>query len=145
MRTPRPLLAALALCALALGACTQSTKNTVKDFQGPQRSVAKAVEDLESAGKDRDANKICGQLLAGSLIRTIERASKRTCADALDKRLDDVDAFALDVDKVTVQGTTATVRVTSDAGKSDRADTLRLVREGRNWKIASLGGAPASG
>jgi len=142
MRTPPALLATLAGCAVVFGACTSSTtSNSASDFQGPQKAVAQVVDDFSSAGSDRDANKICEEFLAPSLIQAIQKASKTTCSNALDNRLDDADSFKLDVDKITINGDQATVTVTSDVGGSgdgDRRDTLQLQRIGNNWKIAQL-------
>src|SRR5829696_8634629 len=139
MRTPPALLAALAGCALVLGACTSSsTKDSAADFQGEQKAVAQAVEDFQDAGTDRDANKVCSQFLAPALVRTIETSTKTTCANALDDRLDDTDSFDLTVDKVAVSGDTATATVKSETGDDDRVDTFKLVRVGQNWKLAEL-------
>jgi|SRR3954451_12622384 hypothetical protein len=140
MRTPPALLAALAGCALVLGACTSSSsKSSAGDFQGPQRVVAQTIEDFQKAGSRRDANKVCEDFLAPALIRTIETASRTTCANALDDRLDDADSFGLTVEKVAISGDTATAQVKSDTGDTDRVDTFRLVRVGRNWKLSQLG------
>jgi hypothetical protein len=142
---PPARLAPLALVvALAAAGCGQANKDSATKFSGEQRAVAQAVEDLQSAGRKGDAQKICTDLLAPALIEEIRHASG-DCAKVLDGALQDADTFEMTVEKVTVDGTRATAVVKSDAGKKDRTDTLELVREGRNWKIASLGGAPAGG
>ena len=142
---PPARLAPLALVvALAAAGCGQSNKDSATDFSGEQRAVAQAVEDLQSAGRKGDAQKICTDLLAPALIAEIRHASG-DCAKVLDDALQDADTFEMTVEKVTVDGPRATAVVKSDAGKKDRTDTLQLVREGRNWKVASLGGAPAGG
>lgn len=140
MLQPRVIATAL-LAAAALGGCTQGGSSSSIDskLRGEQRNVAQAVEDLQSAGKDRNAGKICAQILAPDLVRAIERASHKRCDAALDEPLQDADAFDLSVEKVAINGTTAVATVKSDAGDQDRTDRLRLVRDGRIWKVASLG------
>ena len=140
MAAPARLLALLAVPAALVAGCGQTQKNSASDFQGPQKAVAQTVEDLQSAGRKRDGNKICEQLLAPALVQQIQRASKGTCASVLDDRLRDVDAFEMQVQKVTISGDRATAVVHSDAGKHDRTDTFGLVRQGASWKLASLGG-----
>jgi hypothetical protein len=135
------LLALLVAPSLLLGACGQSGNDSAKGFQGDQKAVAQAVEDLQSAGRKRDASKICDDLLAPALVKRIEQSSSGTCSKALDQALQDADSFDLTVKKVAVTGTRATAVVVSDAGKKDRTDTLALERVGSNWKVAALGGS----
>lgn len=137
----RLLLPLPVLAALTLSACGQSTTTTVpKGLTGAQADVAQRVKDLADAGRKRDAEKICTDLLAPDVVKRIDTASKRSCKDVLDDALADADAFGLEVKKVTVQGSRATVVVTSEAGKRDTTDTLGFVKVGGTWKVAALGG-----
>jgi outer membrane lipoprotein-sorting protein len=139
---PLRIVALLAALPLVLSACGQTSKDSAKDFQGEQRAVAQAVEDLQSASSKSNEDKICTQLLAPTLVAKIKSASKGTCQSALKDALGDADTFELQVKKVVVNGNTATATVTSDAGgNKDRADTLQLVKDGGRWKIATLGNA----
>jgi hypothetical protein len=140
--TPAPRLAALlVLPALALGGCGQSAKDSAKKFDGDQKAVAQAVEDLQSAGTKHDAKKICNDLLAPALVTRIKQASNGTCDAVLKDALSDADAFELQVQKVTVNGDTATAVVESQSGNKKRSDTLELQKVGNSWRIATLGGA----
>jgi hypothetical protein len=135
-------LAALLLATtFTLSACGQSSKDSAKDFRGEQKAVAQAVEDLQKAGSKRDAGKICSDLLAPALVTRIRQASSGTCDDVLKDALADADAFELQVQKVTIDGTKATAVVKSEASDQDRTDTLELQKVGTAWKIASLGAA----
>jgi predicted lipid-binding transport protein (Tim44 family) len=139
---PAARLAALVLLpALALGACGQTSKDSAGNFQGEQKAVATAIEDLQNAGRKGDAVKICSQLLAPALVDQINRASKRPCDKVLKDDLADVDAYELQVQKVTVTGDRADAVVESQAGSKKRTDTLQLQKVGGAWKIAKL--APA--
>ncbi len=127
------LLALLAVLAVAAG-CGESSDSAV-DFTGAERAVAQTVEDLQDASVDEDEGRICRELLAPDLAR---RAG--TCERTVAQALDEADSKELRVEDVTVRGTTAEVQVTS--GRDDDArERLRLVRVGRAWRFASLGGA----
>ncbi len=137
----RLLLPLPVVAALTLSACGQSTTTTVpKGLTGAERDVAQRVEDLADAGRKRDAEKICADLLAPDVVKRIDAASKRSCKDVLDDALADADAFDLSVQKVTVKGSRAAVVVKSEAGDRDTTDTLGFVKVGGTWKVAALGG-----
>jgi hypothetical protein len=131
------------LAALVAGGCGASSSDSTGDFKGEARVVAVAVEDLEEAGRKDEPARICSDLLADSLLARL-RQGGTNCRTAVDEALQDVDSYDLDVDRIDIKGTRATVRVTSGSGNDEKTDTLTLEREGRAWKIASLGGASAS-
>ena len=124
------------VAALTLSACTASSDSS-SDFSGAEREVATTVEDLQSAAKDEDASEVCRTLLAKSLLDEL-RGRGVQCATAVAKAIDGADTTELDVKSVRVTGTTATARVESGSGDSATTRTVRLEREGRNWKIAAL-------
>jgi hypothetical protein len=137
------LLAALA-AVLGLAACG-SAKDSSGDFQGEQQKVAKVVEQLQKQGRNRDATKICSELLAPALVKQIETAATKanakqtSCAKVLKTGLNDADSFELQVKKVQITGTRAAVTVSSEAGGDKRIDQLTLQKVGAAWKIATLG------
>jgi hypothetical protein len=134
----RPLAALLALlAALTLAACGSAGTDSSSDFEGEQREVASAVEDLQSAASDDDASEICRTLLAQSLLDQIEQRGLQ-CTTAVKTALDAADTTDLEVQSVQVSGTTATARVESGSGDNATTRDVRLTREGRNWKIAAL-------
>lgn len=112
-------------------------QDSAKDFDGEERVVAVAVEDLEDAARRDEPARICSRLLADSLVGRLRRAGTN-CRTAVDEALDDADVLDLTVEDVTIRGAEATVRVTSGSGGDEKTDTLTLEREGRAWKIASL-------
>jgi hypothetical protein len=140
---PVRLLTPVAVLGATLGlvACGQA-KDSAGDFQGEQRNVADVVEKLQTEGRNRNAGRICNDLLAPALVRRIEAQNQGArCADVLDPNLNDTDAFELQVEKVTITGPRATVDVTSEAGDDTRTDQLTLQKVGADWKIATLGAA----
>ena len=133
-------LAALLAAGLAVAGCASSSKDSTDKFKGEARSVAQVVEDLQDAGRRGNADRICEDLLAKAVIQRLaaQSTSRRDCGATLDDALDDADIFDLSVEKVDVRGARATAVVKSDAGNKDRTDTLTLVKEGRNWKLAEI-------
>ena len=133
------LASALAFGAFAAG-CGRSEPDSSGKFKGEEKLVANAIEDLQDAGRKGDATRICRDLLARDVVRTISKAGDKTCAQRVKDSLDDADVFDLSVKSVTVKGATATATVTSDDGnEKDRVDTMTLAKEGKRWKIAALG------
>ncbi len=132
--------AALCLVAAVLAGCGAASQDSAKEFEGEERVVAVTVEDLEDAARRDQPARICERLLARTLVQRLRRAGTN-CRTAVNEALDDADAFDLTVEDITIRGTTATVKVTSGTGSDEKTDTLLLEREGRAWKIASLGEA----
>lgn len=131
------------LAALAVGGCGASGDSSSVEFKGEDRAVAQVVEDLQEAGQRRDAQRMCEDLLAKPVVTRLTEAGraapeKRSCAQTLEESLKDADTFDLEVTKVTVTGGRALATVSSDAGEKDRTNTLALVKEGRNWKLAEI-------
>ncbi len=142
---PLRLLPVLVATALTLSACGQTAKDSAGDFQGEQKAVAQAVEDLQSASSKGDRDKICDELLAPALankIKARDTAKAPSCANALKDSLRDADSYELQVKKVAISGSTATATVESDAGgDAKQTDTLTLTKSGAAWKVSALGRA----
>jgi outer membrane PBP1 activator LpoA protein len=138
MLRPR-LLLALAL-AVALAGCTtqSSNKDSSNNFRGDQRLVANTVEDFESAASKGDQDKICRDLLASALVTQFAEHGG-TCEKSVDGALKDTDSFGLTVERVTITGTQAAVRVKADRGKKDIQQSLTLVKQGQGWRISAFG------
>ena len=66
---------ALLLTMVAFAGCgAQSQQASVDTFQGEEREVAQKVEDLEDAGRGREPENICADILASSLVDELEAA-----------------------------------------------------------------------
>ncbi len=129
------LLAAL-LAALVLAACGESAGGT-GDFEGTEADVAQVVEDLQTAAQEDEPGRVCRNLLASAFVRSLGEAGV-DCRRAVTLALNDADGLDLEVRDISVNGTQATARVASGAGESAEQGTLRLVREGDNWRIAAI-------
>ena len=113
--------------------------SSADEFQGEERAVAEAVEEIQTAAERRDGEKMCRDLLARALRDRIGQAGT-SCDKEVEKALKDADAHGLDVEDVTVTGTTAKVDVRGDAGTKKRSATLSMVKEDGRWRASSLGG-----
>lgn len=133
--------AALCVLAVAVVGCGGAASDSSKSFDGEKRTVARTVEDLEKAGKDREEKKICGELFSKSLLAALKKQGTN-CPTAVKEALKDTDSFDLKVQEVTLSGPSARVKVQSGrAGSSQKTDTLTLDRDGSAWKISSLSAA----
>jgi ketosteroid isomerase-like protein len=141
MLAARRMTAVALLGAAVLSGCASTTKSSATKFTGESKAVAQAVEDLQSAGKKKDATRICDDLLATPVVARLKASpgAKNDCSNALSDSLDDADTFDMTVQKVAISGTTATATVKSEAGKKDPVDTLTFVKEGQNWKLSAIG------
>jgi hypothetical protein len=129
---------ALFAAALALSSCGAATpRDSAKDFSGPERDVATAVEDVEDAARKKDPDLLCTKLLSDSLLATLE-AQGTNCKTAARDAFKDADSVDLTVDDVSISGEKATVKVTSGTGSDKKTDTLELQKAGAGWRISAL-------
>lgn len=135
----------LAVVLMAPGACGQGNSTNVDDFEGPQKDVAEAVYDFRDAVAKRDEAKVCDSFFTAELRDEIVRVGKAadrgsTCAKAIEDSIQDIDATDIEIPKdgITIEGTTATVKIKTDLTEgTDPTDTLTLANE-RGWRISKL-------
>jgi hypothetical protein len=133
---PRLATAGLLATALAAAGCTSSTSSTGGQFTGTQKQVADVVSELAKAGQRKDPQKICSDILAKELVDKLSQAGT-TCNQEMDKAISDADDFDLSVQKVTVNGNSATALVRR--GTKGPTATFRFVREGGSWRATDFG------
>jgi hypothetical protein len=131
MKSSAALLAALALA----GCGAEAEPSSVEKFQGEERAVAQKVEDLQEAGEGRNPEDICSDILASSLVQQLEAAGVK-CADEMEKAIDDADDYDLQVQDVTVSGSTATAQVRR--GDDGPTETMEFTKENGQWRATSL-------
>jgi hypothetical protein len=124
------------LAAVAASGCTTAgnTSSSV-EFKGAEADVAKVVEDLQGAAARNDADRVCAELLARSLVDTLD-AGSTTCGNEIGGAINEATDATLDVRDVTVTGDTATAQVRR--GTDGPTATFRFVREAKRWKLAEL-------
>jgi hypothetical protein len=130
------LLALLPVLVLA-GCGASQEPSSAERFKGEERAVAQKVEDLQEAGERRRPEEICTDILAGALVQQLEAAGA-DCTDEMQKAIEDADDFDLEVRKVTVDGSTATVTVRR--GDDGPTETMEFTKEGGQWRATSLSG-----
>ena len=122
----------LLVAAVALGGCAAGNPDaSAGDFKGAERDVAQVIDDLKAS---RDPGEICSRMFADELAKSLA-AGGRDCVDEVDAMLRDVGSTDLDVEDVTVSGTTARAEVSQDG----RTATFELARGSGGWRITSLG------
>src|ERR1044072_6496437 len=101
--------AALALLLVAVAGCgAQASTSSVDKFtDSDQKAVAQQIEDLASAGKRNKPDDICSNILSQQLVSQLDAAGT-DCATEMQKAIEDANEFNLTVEKVTVNGDTAT-------------------------------------
>ena len=99
--------------------------------------MAQKVEDLQEAGEGRNPEDICSDILASSLVQQLEAAGVK-CADEMEKAIDDADDYDLEVQDVTVSGSTATAEVRR--GDDGPTETMEFTKENGQWRATSLSG-----
>jgi ketosteroid isomerase-like protein len=134
-RRPARARAAAALGALALVAgaagCGQSDEGKVRD----------TLATFEKATAAHDYKKLCDDVLAKPLVQRLSNIGL-PCEVALQRGLAGVTSPQLTVLRVKVRGDVALAVVRSAAaGQPTSGDTIRLVREGDDWRVSTLSGA----
>jgi hypothetical protein len=149
-RLPRAacVLLAVAACAAAVG-CGADEENGGGDGGGSgptaEQQVRTVVAKFGIATRSKDYRQICDNLLSEELVAKIESVGL-PCEGALQRGLGDVRAPTLEITQVTIQHDRALVGIhTTAAGQQPSDDALQLVREGDEWKIASLAAPKAQG
>ena len=129
---PRSLAAAaLAALATATAACGESDEDRVRE----------TLEGFESATARKDYRALCADVLSRDLIVKL-RSIGLPCELALRRALGPVQAPELTIGRIRVRGDAALAQVTSTArGQRPSQDTIRLVKEGDDWRVSSLSGA----
>jgi hypothetical protein len=131
----RTVLATTAL-ALVLSACGSAAPSQESKFTGDRAEVAQVVDDLAAAGRSRDADKICSEILAKQLVNELKSAGG-DCVTEMDRAINDANDYDLTVDDVKVTGDTATARVRQ--GKSKTVATFSFIKENGGWRALALG------
>jgi hypothetical protein len=133
----RRALALLGLLAVA-GCGAQADPSSAEKFQGEERAVAQKIEDLQEAGESRKPEDICSEILARSLVQQLEAAGV-DCAAEMEKAIDDADDYDLNVQDVTISGSSATAKVRR--GADGPTVTMEFTRENDQWRATSLSGS----
>jgi len=106
--------------------------------QEPPERVRSTVESFASASAQKDYQELCGEVLASDLVEEVESVGL-PCEAALEIGLGGVREPTLEIVSIEVSDDQALARVrTGAAGERPSEDSIRLVREEGDWRIASL-------
>jgi len=132
----RVALALLLAGVFAAGCGPQSQPSSADKFSNPdQKAVAGQIEDLETAGRRGQADDICTNILAKTLVSQLDAAGT-DCATEMQKAIDDATQFDLNVEKVTINGNEATAEVKQ--GDDGPTETMTFTKENGDWRATAL-------
>ena len=126
--------------ALLLSGCGAAADNQESKFTegSDQAQIASLVDKLSTAGAARDADTICTEVLATTLVNEL-KAAGGNCVTEMDRAIKDASDYDLQVASVKITGATATAQVRH--GKDGRLTTISFVMEGGAWRASALGAA----
>jgi ketosteroid isomerase-like protein len=127
-----PVVVAAAAAGLLAAGCGKSDDDKVRD----------TLTRFERATEKRDYKALCDNVFSEDLVQRL-RAVGLPCVVALQRStVASTLQPSITVEQVKVRGDTALARVTTTAvGQRASHDTIRLVKQGNDWRIASLSGA----
>jgi hypothetical protein len=134
------LLGASLAAALLAGCGTSTTTSSSTHFTGAQGAVADAISSFQSAAKNRDATKLCNQILAPALAAKL-KDSGGGCKHVVGNQVNTVSNYTLTIESISPANptTTASARVKSISNGKDHFDTLLLTKVGNGWRLSGLG------
>jgi hypothetical protein len=100
-----------------------------------QRRILATVDALQAASHKGDGESICGHLFTASLVRSIERASKRSCPQEVRQHLfsrNEEISVSRDI-RVSAAGASAVIRE-----QNGNVSTLFFVKQGSGWRITRV-------
>jgi len=119
-----------------LAGCNSGSDDDAKPAAGAPKELTETVVALEAATQQRDFRRICDDLFSRAAMR---RAGGEDCAQLVRSTAGDVRRPQITPVSIRVRGDRADVRVRTTArGQRPIEDTIRLVREGGDWRIAAL-------
>lgn len=106
--------------------------------RSPERDVRDTLNAFAEATAKKDYQRICDDIFSEKLVEQVRR--QVPCELALkNSSLGDARSPKLAIKRITVEGETASAVVaTSAANQRPSEDTVRLVKEGEDWRIQAL-------
>jgi hypothetical protein len=130
----KPLIAVLVVLAVVVVVAVLSLKPGPDD----NKQVRETLDKYAKATREKDYQTLCDSLYATDLVERI-RSAGLPCEVALRTGLQDRQNPRLEVRAVEVNGDQALAKARASAtGEVPAVVTIRLVREGDDWRVASL-------
>jgi hypothetical protein len=123
--------------ASAAGGCGGEDPPTVtRDISGPPQQVARVVDRLDGAVRDRDFTLICRELLTPAAR---ERAGGARCAATMAASAEGVRRPQIELLSIRIVGDRAEAKLrTTASGQKPIEETLELARARRGYRITAL-------
>jgi hypothetical protein len=140
---PRRWISAAPIAALALAAAVAGCGADEEGGGGgagvpAEQQVRAVVARFGVATRAKDYQQICDRLLSEELVSKIEGIGL-PCESAVQRGLGGVRNPTLAINEVSISGSRALVSIhTTASGEAPSNDALQVVREGGEWRIASL-------
>ena len=135
MLRPR-ILIALPLISALLAGCGDDEPATPgqasPSVSGGQRGVLETIDALQTASRKGDGETICGDIFTAKLVRSVEAAAKRSCAEEVREQLFSPKAEISVSRDIKVNGGEATATVREQNG---RVSKLFLVKHDGRWQV----------
>jgi hypothetical protein len=132
----RRMTTAGVLAAAVLAGCGGGSDDS--RFSGDELAVAEAIEALEQASREGNAERICNELFTDRFVREISRTTGgQSCLQRVRTRFlaDDAD---LQIRSIQVAGGRATAVVREQNGNRTR---LTLLRQSDEWRVDGIAAA----
>ena len=125
---PLRAISLLIVLALAAAGCGRS----------PERDVRDTLNAFADATAKKDYQRLCDDIFSAKLVEQVRR--QVPCEVALkNSSLGDAKDPKLEIKRITVDGNVANAVVSSSAANQRASeDTVRLVKEGEDWRIQAL-------
>jgi hypothetical protein len=125
---------AITIAGLALALAVTSTACG----RSPERDVRDTLNAFRDATAEKDYQRLCDDIFSAKLVEQVRQ--QVPCELALrNSSLGDAKDPKLEIKSITVDGKTASAVVTtSAANQKPSEDTVRLVKEGEDWRIQAL-------
>ena len=132
MQHLKTVLAGLLFAAVLPGCGGSDDKPKDADVSDDQRGILATVDALQTASRAGDGAKVCSSVFTEALVRSIEKASKRSCATEVRKSLFRPGGSMSVSRNIKVTGDTGTAVVREQNGN---VSTLHVVRQGGTWRV----------
>lgn len=132
MRSFKLALAGLCVAACLPGCGGSDDKKTSGAVQADQRGILATVDVLQTASQAGDGRKICSTVFTKTLVHSIEKASKRSCAAEVKENLFKPGESISADRSITVKGNAGTAVIREQNGN---VSTLHLVKQADAWRI----------
>jgi hypothetical protein len=127
-------LSAVAAAVVLAGCGGSSVGPNAKKFSGEQRKVAQVIDDLSSASRAGDANRICDEIFTPRFAGAVAKRNKTTCRTRVQRVLVSKQE-RITITQLIVQTPNATAQVQEQNGNVSR---ITLRKQNGGWRVDGI-------